>query len=92
MEYNEKLKAIREDKDLTQTEIANILNTTQQQVCKYEKGSQEMTVSRLKILCEFYGVSADYILGLPQNLSWPRYTKAKSEKRGYSCISSSATP
>ena len=72
MQYYDRLKALRDDKDLSQIEVASILKTTQQQVYKYEKGIQEMTVSRLKILCEFYGVSADYILGLPKGLQWPR--------------------
>ena len=47
MQTNEKLKALREDRDLTQENIANILGATQQQIYKYEKGVQEMTISRL---------------------------------------------
>lgn len=72
MEIHERLKAIREDRDESQGEIAKVIGTTQQQIYKYEKGLQEMTISRLKTLCEYYQVSADYILGLPQGLSWPR--------------------
>lgn len=72
MEYYQRLKEIREDKDLTQKEIANIINSSQQQVYKYENGIQEMTVGRLKALCLYYHVSADYILGLPKGLDWPR--------------------
>ena len=72
MEIAEKIKSLSEDKDLTQQDIADILDTTRQQVYKYENGLQEMTVSRLAKLCRFYGVSADYILGLPKGLQWPR--------------------
>ena len=72
MEIAEKIKSLREDKDLTQQDIADILDTTRQQVYKYENGLQEMTVSRLAKLCRFYGVSADYILGLPKGRQWPR--------------------
>lgn len=72
MEIAEKIKSLREDKDLTQQDIADILDTTRQQVYKYENGLQEMTVNRLAKLCRFYGVSADYILGLPKGLQWPR--------------------
>lgn len=75
MEYYQKLKALREDMDLSQTTIAKTIGTTQQQMYKYENGIQEMTVMRLKSLCEFYQVSADYILGLPKGLSWPREPK-----------------
>ena len=86
MQINERLKQLREDRDLTQENIATILKTTQQQIYKYEKGIQDMTTGRLKILCEYYGVSADYILGLPEGLAWPR----PGRKTGY-CISSRDT-
>ena len=72
MKINETIKSLREDRDLTQEDIAEALETTRQQIYKYESGKQEMTVSRLAKLCRFYGVSADYILGLPKGLQWPR--------------------
>lgn len=72
MEYFERLKAVREDLDLTQTDAANAIGTNQQQIYRYETGINEMTVSKLKMLCMLYGVSADYILGLPRGLNWPR--------------------
>lgn len=72
MEYYERLKATRQDKDITQEKIAEILQTTKQQISVYETGKQTMTVEKLKQLCIFYHVSADYILGLPKNLDWPR--------------------
>lgn len=72
MEYYQKLRDTRTDLNLSQSEVAKIIKTTQQQLYKYESGIQEMTVSRLKALCELYHVSADYILGLPKGLDWPR--------------------
>lgn len=72
MEYYERLKQTREDKDLSQKEVANLIGTTQQQLYKYENGLQEMTVTRLKKLCELYQVSSDYILGLSKGLEWYR--------------------
>lgn len=72
MEIFERIKALRDDKDISQKEIAEALNTTRQQIYKYESGQQEMTITKLKKLCEFYHVSADYILGLPRHLNWPR--------------------
>lgn len=76
---NERIKSIREDLDLKQEDVARALKTTQAQIWKYEAGKQEMTTSRLRQLCLFYNVSADYILGLPGNLDWPRepVTKAR---------------
>lgn len=72
MEYFERLKAIREDRDMTQQEVAEALNTSRQQIGKYESGTQRMTIGRLKELCRLYKVSSDYILGLPKGLDWPR--------------------
>lgn len=72
MEYYEKLRATREDLDITQEEVAKELKTTQAQIWKYETGKQEMTVSKFKKLCLAYKVSADYILDLPKGLNWPR--------------------
>lgn len=72
MDYRQKLKETRIDLDLTQEDAAKALETTRQQIYRYESGLQEMTVSKLKTLCLLYHVSADYILGLPKDLDWPR--------------------
>lgn len=72
MHCGQKIKALREDHDLTQEQIAKILGTTKQQISKYEKDQQDMTTERLREICKFFKVSADYILGLPKGLSWPR--------------------
>lgn len=50
MEYYQRLKEIREDKDLTQKEIANIINSSQQQVYKYENGI-ELAQDNEKRIC-----------------------------------------
>ena len=65
-EYAQKIRDLRTDHDKSQTEIAVILGTTKNQVGKYERGEQEMPIKHLITLCNYYGVSADYILGLPQ--------------------------
>ena len=70
--YNEILKELREDKDLYQKEIANILKTTQQYYSEYEKGKRPLPIEHLKTLALFYNVSADYILGLPEKLPYPK--------------------
>ena len=72
MEIHERIKATRIDKDIKQDEIAKALKTTRQQIYKYESGIQEMSATRLKQLCEYYNVSADYILGLQKDMPWPR--------------------
>ena len=64
MNYYERLKNIREDKDLTQNDIADILGTTRQQVSKWENGIQMMGVDKYIILAKYYNLSVDYLLGL----------------------------
>ena len=69
---HEILKELRVDKDLTQKDIADILEMAQQQYSNYERGARELPLCHLKTLCVFYNVSADYILGLPENLPFPK--------------------
>ena len=54
---------IREDRDINQQEIAELLNTTQQQYSKYELGIQLIPIDRLNILADFYNTSIDYLVG-----------------------------
>ena len=63
-EYYEILRELREDHDYSQSQIAALLNTTQQVYSRYERGINEMPVRHLRTLCAFYGVSADYVLSL----------------------------
>ena len=58
------LRELREDRDLTQAEIAIRLGTTQQVYSRYEKGINEMPIKHLLTLAKFYNVTADYILGI----------------------------
>lgn len=63
-QYPEIIRELREDRDLTQADIAKVLGTTQQVYSRYEKGINEMPVRHIITLCRFYHVSADEILGL----------------------------
>ena len=64
MNYYERLKDIREDHDLTQSDVAELLGTTRQQVSKWEIGAQMMGVDKYIKLAKYYNVSVDYLLGL----------------------------
>lgn len=64
MHYYERLKDIREDNDLTQNDIANLLGTTRQQISKWETGVQMMGVDKYIKLAKYYNLSVDYLLGL----------------------------
>jgi transcriptional regulator with XRE-family HTH domain len=61
--YYPRIKDLREDFDLTQKKLAEVLGTTQQQYSKYENGLQEIPAHQLVKLADFYRVSVDYILG-----------------------------
>ena len=65
-EYVHRLRDLRIDRELSQVQIAVILGTTKNQVGKYERREQEMPIRHLITLCNYYGVSADYVLGLPE--------------------------
>lgn len=58
------LRELREDRDLKQSAVARVLGTTQQVYSRYENGINEMPIHHLRTLCEYYNVSADYVLSL----------------------------
>lgn len=66
-----KIRELREDRDLSQKTIAEYLNTTQSNYSKYERNERKLQIEDLKKLSLYYGVSADYILGLPKGLKYP---------------------
>ena len=60
--FLDKLRGLREDNDLTQTQVAEVLGTSQTMYARYERGANEMPIRHLITLCRFYNVSADYLL------------------------------
>lgn len=62
-----RIRDMREDHDLTQRQLADILGMPQQQYYRYEKGYREFPLDVLIRLSELYGVSVDYLLGLTSN-------------------------
>lgn len=80
MHYNERLKQIREDRDKTQKEIAQILQTTQQHYARYENGNNQITADRLIKLAKYYNLSLDYIAGLIDEPR-PLYPPKKDQKK-----------
>ena len=61
--YVEIIRGLREDRDLKQYDIAEVVGTTQQHYSRYETGESEMPLRVLNALANHYGVSTDYILG-----------------------------
>ena len=76
----QRLKDLREDKDLLQKDIAKILKTSQQQYSRYETGT-EMPYEHLITLANLYNTSIDYILGITNvKEPYPRKRKDKIKK------------
>jgi transcriptional regulator with XRE-family HTH domain len=63
MLYNERIRAIREDRDLTQQRVADLLGVGQRTYADYESGKTRIPVERLLVLAKYYDVSMDYISG-----------------------------
>lgn len=61
--YQRRLRDLREDHDKTQQDIADILGTSQTMYARYERGANELPLRHLLKLVDYYGVSADYLLG-----------------------------
>ncbi len=82
MAYKTRLKDIREDKDMTQKDLAILLQTTQPQIVRYEQGSRDLPLEHLAKLCIIFNVSADYMLNLPEGMPYGHsITKKRGEKR-----------
>ena len=59
----ERLKEIREDKDLKQVDVAQALGIKQQQYSEYERGMVLISIEKLNVLADFYHTSVDYLIG-----------------------------
>ena len=64
MDYRTRMRNLREDRDLTQSEVAQVINKSQQGYSHIEDRRAELKIDDLIKLCHFYGVSADYFIGL----------------------------
>ena len=64
MDYRIRIRNVREDKDYNQQQIGQLLNKSQQGYGNIEKGTTELKIDDLIILCKFYNLSADYLIGL----------------------------
>ena len=76
--YQIRLRQLREDHDKTQKEIAEYLGIEQTVYSRYETGKNDMKPFQIIALCEYYKVSADYMLGLPDGRP---YGLSKTRKR-----------
>ena len=71
MTFGEKLKLLREEKELNQTQLGHAVNMTQRKVSYLENDRYEPSVEDIRSLCSYFNVSADYLLGFPKILPFP---------------------
>lgn len=64
MDYRTRIKEVREDRDLTQKQIGQIINKSQRGYNHIEAGRAELKINDLIALCKYYNLSADYLIGL----------------------------
>lgn len=64
MTYRERIRELREDRDLTQKELGLLINKSQQGYSHIESGRAELKIEDLITLCKYYNLSSDYIIGL----------------------------
>lgn len=70
--FGEKIRNLREDRDINQTQLGKAVNMTQRKISYIECGKYEPSIDDIVSLCKFFNVSADYLLSLPQNLNYPK--------------------
>lgn len=63
MKYPERIRGLRQDRDLSQEKVAKMLGVAQTTYSQYELDKRPMPIEYLVALCQFYNVSADYMLG-----------------------------
>ena len=73
--FGEKVRLLREEKELNQTELGIAVGMTQRRVSYIENDKYEPSMEDIRALCRFFNVSADYLLGFPNHLPYPRRKK-----------------
>ena len=73
MHYYPRIRDLREDRDLTQKDLSEVLNCKQQTYSRYETGEITIDIFRLETLAKFYNTSIDYLVGLTDEIKpYPR--------------------
>ncbi len=76
-----RLKELREDRDLNQTQVAKYLNMSQTGYSKYETGENDIPTKILIELANFYNTTVDYLLELTDDIEPYRRSKKASSKK-----------
>ena len=65
LNFGDKIRNLREDRDLNQTDLGKAVNMTQRKISYIECGKYEPSIDDIIAFCHYFKVSADYLLGLP---------------------------
>ena len=79
MLYKDKLIELRENKNLKQREVANLINTDRSVYGRYEKEYQIIPIKHLNTICNYFDVSLDYIFSFSKNINY-KYAKQNIDK------------
>lgn len=67
----EKMVKVRKSRKISQRELSEKIGVHRTNIARYETGVNEPPIDYIIKFCEFFEVSADYILGLPKNMNYP---------------------
>ena len=70
--FGEKLRLLREERELNQTELGKAVNMTQRKISYLERDKYEPSMDDIKALCSYFQVSADYLLGFSKHNPYPK--------------------
>lgn len=70
--FAEKIRLLREEKELNQTQLGQAVGMTQRKISYLENGKYEPSLEDIRLLCRFFNVSADYLLGFSKPLPYPK--------------------
>ena len=73
--FGEKIRNLREDAELNQTQLGEAIHATQRKISYIERNTYEPSLNDIISLCRFFKVSADYLLGLPADYTRPENSK-----------------
>ena len=71
MKFGEKIKKLREEAEINQTELGKAVHMTQRKVSYIECGKCEPSIEDIIAFCEFFKVSSDYLLGVQKGYRYP---------------------
>ena len=72
LSFGERIRFLRENKELNQSQLGIAVNMTQRKISHIENNKYEPSLADIHAFCTFFCVSADYLLGFPKNLPYPK--------------------